>query len=325
MTPKNISIIYRNDKDQLINNALHFIDLFDNIKTKHFQIKDECVKADIKFAFHSFTNFNKWSEIVENNNVFVFPTEKTDDETMRVTFNHPNIAKIIVASDSYVKYFTKTLGLPTSRVKLINMPASPTKFGMLAPTGQKIILTPCLVSPNMDFIELLNAIKELKLKYKNLIYILILTNHPYVSVIEENAIIQKIINHIIANDLRGQVKLITNPQYDLDYYLKLTDIVLLPYDSSAQMYNNTLVDSIVAKKPIVAPNLPHIHDFCKKGAGIFLFQNTNMSSIVDACSVILDHNEIKTILQEQNAELSPQFSHSIIAQQYINLFKRFKE
>jgi glycosyltransferase involved in cell wall biosynthesis len=300
-----------------------------NTKSKALQFLDEASESDAVFALHSFHNFKKWQDLVNNRkdkSIFVFPTELVDDKTVIEEFSHPAIAKIIVASEYYHRHFIKNLGFPTSFVRLIHPPTEDYRPGFEPKVmmNKRVVLTPASVRPEKNFEFLIQSMSELKKKYTNFHYIMLLSKHPSISNDEYLNLTQKFIDLLCELGL-SEVSFITQPKLKYADYLSLANVILLPHDNSKKMYLSSLFDGVVANKPIVMPETNQTKDLIKRDIGALLYQPDNVQSVVDACGLLLDNRDMSDILIKQNSLIASNYLYSNISQQYINLFRRFKE
>jgi glycosyltransferase involved in cell wall biosynthesis len=287
--------------------------------------------------------------------LFVIPTEFHINEILRTTFGHASISKIIVCSEYYQKYFLKVLNFDSNKIKLINLATDdlrPAKM-LRKPKPkeeheQKVILSPSLLTEDKDYEILLKSAKQLKYKYRNLIFALYLKSHPNLSSEKREEIITQIHNKAAVLGLGPNLRVLLDTKHPYQQYLKVADIIVTPIQHNDDIYSGTIIDAIVASKAIVTPDSKLAYDLCKKDAGIYLYATSKdveakpsdllkakkqvvpitndeiVTCIVDDCSIILDSPEIKDIMEEQNSILAENYLFPRIAQQYLNLIRRFK-
>lgn len=335
---KTLRIVTTNLAGNPISNSSHMISLFEHAKVKQLNvIQENCesavtnpVKSDEALLLTYQPNAINLGQCLHLLNqakgpVFIFPTQLGIlDEVEETLFQHPAIAKIIVSSEFYQKYFTKNLNIETSKVKLIYL-GGQDYFDpnyRPKPIQTKVIMTPGLLREGKNYKLLLESIKKLALRYRSLKHILFLKPHPDDQT--TNHLMVDLVNDISRLKLNDICNIIMNREpYSL--YLKLPDLILLPPDETNRMYSGALLDGIMAQKAVVTPSSNYSYDLCKKEAGIFLYQPEDLQSVVDACSIVLENKEIKEILEQQNGIISKNYSMPKIAQQYLNLVRRFKE
>ena len=239
-------------------------------------------------------------------------------------------------SEYYQKYFVKTLKFDSNKVKLIHLATDedlrPVKM-LRKPkpqheSEQKVILSPSLMTEDKDYEVLLKSAKQLKFKYRNVIFALYLKSHPNLSGEIQEKLITSIHAQAQALGLGANIRILLDTKHPYQQYLKIADIIVIPIQHNDDMYSGVLIDAIVANKAIVTPDTRLAYDLCKKEAGIYLYttnkENEITTCIVDDCSIILDSPEIKEIMEEQNSILTENYLFPKISQQYLNLIKRYK-
>ena len=319
---KTISIRDKNYNGQSIGHV-RIANLLSQINSKHISIVNS--DADGIFALHE-TMFELHTHIHSDKKIFLFPTEMYDPTLMKLHLDFSLIAKIIVSSEYFQKYLIKTIGINPNKIKLIPLPSAEIPANNLAATGLvpnsivRLITVPILMSAKQDITNIIEAFRHLKARYLDL--------HLDVVIIKDNSEYDRdYINSLGAfiddSGLKGTASVrVTQNAFDYPRNFVPATIVLLPHDESKQLYSTPLVDAIASHKAIVASQQPYAQDLCKKDAGINLYQEEDLQSLIDSCSIILD---IKSILEEQNRELSVNFQPTKVVQQYLNLFRRYKD
>lgn len=286
-------LIQSNADDKLISNCLHSDVFFNHLDSKQLTVKNISFNEALVrkwnnpdeaiLLIHSFKDweYELWTNFVENIQVplFVIPTEFNTDELFNIiTFGHKNISKIIVCSEYYQKYFLKVLKFDSNKIKLIYLPTnviSPPKM-LRKPKPkqdfeQKVILSPSLMTEDKDYEILLMAARQLKFKYRNIIFALYLKSHPRLTPEENEKIITGIHTKALMLGLGPNIRILLDTKHPYQSYLKIADAVVIPLQYNNDMYSGTLIDAIVAHKAIVTPDTKLAYDLCKKDAGIYLY------------------------------------------------------
>jgi len=360
-------LVQSDANDILISNAIHIDKLFQKFESKQLTVKtilfSDAIAREWKnpdeglLIVHSFDVWSRdiWDKFLSKITIplFVIPTEFHINEILRTTFGRDNISKIIVCSEYYQKYFLKVLNFDSNKVKLIYLATDdlrPTKMlrkpKSRSESEQRVILSPSLMTEDKDYEMLLKSAKQLKFKYRNIIFALYLKSHPNLTGEVREKLITGIHSRAQALGLGANLRILLDTKHPYQQYLKVADIIVTPIAYNDDMYSGTIIDAIVANKAIVSPDTRLAYDLCKKEAGIYLYttsrdeivitktkskkstifasQDEIVTCIVDDCSIILDSPEIKDIMEEQNSLLAESYLFPKISQQYINLIRRFK-
>lgn len=348
-----------------INSSIHIEELMpyiekasnENIQTVNYNLdlnnmpvalKEINDKADILFVVHdfnlwnnnnlnidshNFTNFMR--SIWSNKNIFIFPTEMGPASLIKSQIKEvENISKIIVGNDAFRKLLIKVdpgLGIPTNKIKVINIPSfdfspsSNTKLKKNINFKQTLVFTPGLLTPEKDYINLLEQFKILDKKYKNTIFMLALKSHPIIDTKKTWEIFDKIQDYIEENQMQNYIRCSLDKISDTEYInlMRCATVVVFPQDNSFDMYNGCMIDALAMGKAIVAPQTLFSDDLVKK-TSILLYEYKNISSFYDACSVVIENEELRNILEEHNFEYGSNLSFDKIALTYVNQIKRFK-
>lgn len=318
---KTISIKDKNYNGQSIGHV-RIANLLSQVKSKHISIVDS--DSDGIFALHG-NMFEFHTHIHSDKKIFLFPTEMYDPTLMKLHLDFSPIAKIIVSSEYFQKYLIKTIGISPNKIKLIPLPSAE----ILAATSLvpnsiiRLITVPVLMSAKQDVTNIIEAFRYLKARYLDLhLDIIIIKDNPEY----DRDYINGLGAFIDDSGLKGTVSIrVTQNSFDYPRNFTPATIVLLPHDESKQLYSTPLIDAIASHKAIVASQQPYAQDLRKKDAGINLYQDEDLQSLIDSCSIILDNKDIKFILEEQNRELSVNFQPTKVIQQYLNLFRRYKD
>ena len=360
---KTLYLVNTDTNGKLISHSVHSNEIFSSFKSKQMQIKNisinELMEKNLDnleegiFLIHSFKEWtdSSWNELTNNIKVplFTVPTEYTDDdELIRKTFSRKSVSRVIVGSECYQKYFIKALQENGNKVKLIHSSGSDSlleienlKPTIVNPKIPPIIVVPGLIDDEKNIEPLLMAMSKIRLKHRNTLILFNLKSKDSIDARSEELILDNLCLMSEQLKIRENVRFYINGPQEYQWYMKIADIILIPQQKNQNMYSGTLIDAVIASKAIVAPDTKVAFDLCKKDAGIYLYEtNTAISaktatirklnsdemaeSIAENCNIILDNNDLKNIMQEQNALLSKNYLQSKISQQYLNLIRRFK-
>jgi glycosyltransferase involved in cell wall biosynthesis len=345
-----------------VSELLPHIEELSNIETVQFDLDINDLKgavdvindnADIVFIVHDFNLWNMGSTDIDfgiftkfltglwnNKNIFVFPTELASSGLIKSQFraNAALMTKIIVASESFRKIFIKVdagLGVPTNKIKLISIPTTQypipntQKLKLEVKLSKRLVVVPGLLHPKKDYLQLVKELAHLTKKYKQILMVLSLKSHSTASKEDIWKMFNKLQDYVEENKLQDYMRLTldTGTKAEYNQLIRLADLVVFPHDNSWDMYNGALIDALGMGKAIVAPESIFAEDLVKK-TGILLYRYQNdlniSQSFFDACSVILENKEFKSIVEQQNHEYGANLSYNGIAQQYVNQIKRFK-
>lgn len=185
-------------------------------------------------------------------------------------------------------------------------------------TGRPLILTWGLLGRGKGVewgIAALDALRDLRPRY-----LVAGQTHPKVLAHEGEAYRNLLRDHAATYDVANLVEF--DSAYleteELAKLVALTDVVLLPYDSSEQVTSGVLVEALAARKPVVATEFPHAVELLADGAGL-LVPHRDPASIAAALRRVLTEPGLAAGMRDRSASLSPALSWPVVAGRYRRL------
>ncbi len=115
-----------------------------------------------------------------------------------------------------------------------------------------------------------------------------------------------------------------NPQDDqqiLDY-LQAVDVVVMPFTKGVTRRNSTLLEAIVASKPLIVSDGGHLPDYLQPPQNCLTFQPGHINQLAESIDRLAEDRQLMSQLIKQTARLATQFKWSTIAQQTVAVYRK---
>lgn len=101
-------------------------------------------------------------------------------------------------------------------------------------------------------------------------------------------------------------------------YVASSSVVVVPYDSTDQVVSGVLVDSIAARRPIIATRFPHACELLSHGAGR-LVDSGDAAAMANALKEVLQDHEVRASMESATGRLAVRHDWAIVARAYARL------
>jgi glycosyltransferase involved in cell wall biosynthesis len=234
---------------------------------------------------------------------------------------------IVMMPESIIKLKNK-YGLPKKRIELIahGVPDIPYESNdshkKEKGLERRIILGNInLLSESKGLEYIIEALKEIKTKYNNILYLIIGQTHPVV--LREfgegyrNYLTEKIKEYDLTDNVQFINKYLTLEE--LIEWLKIIDIYITPYLDPEQSASGALAYAIGAGKVCISTPYLYAKNVLAGGRGV-LVPFRNSSAIADAVIDICNNPQKKTNIEKETYKIGRLMTWNNIALQHLDLF-----
>ncbi len=194
--------------------------------------------------------------------------------------------------------------------------------------GRELITTFGLIGPGKGIEIGILAMKELIMKHKNLIYLIVGRTHPMVMNHEGEQFGDRyremLLELVRVSGLQDHVKFIDKflgPE-ELNEYLYMTDIYLSPSPKLDQAISGTLAYALGCGRAIVSTPNAYALEMLSQGQRGLVATDATTRELVELLDRILSEPGLKTTLEKRSARLGARIKWPYMAKQYANLAER---
>ena len=196
----------------------------------------------------------------------------------------------------------------------------PSLFGL---KGKIVLSTFGLIGRSKGIEHVIEALPEVVEKQPEIIYLVIGETHPEVRKFEGERYRKYLIKLVDNLNLNEHVKFHNRflHKHELIKYLQATDIYLTPYPEPNQISSGTLVYAMGTGKAIIATPYLHAKEALAEGRGLFC-KFRDHKSVTEGINQLLEEKELRRDIQRKVYSYSRNFTWSIVANKYAELYRR---
>lgn len=229
---------------------------------------------------------------------------------------------VVVMTESARERLTRTY-FPIDEANVVTIPhgALVPNMGPLTATPQDTrrgeLLTWGLLGPGKGVEHAIDAVALLKQRGRHVRYTVAGVTHPKVRLRDgdryRNFLIERAHELGVGQDVtfddtyRGVMR--------MTRFIASSSLVILPYESVAQVTSGVLVDSIAAGRPVIATAFPHAEELLASGAGIVV-PHRDPVALADAIQRVTTDSQLLRSMTTEARRLAPSLSWHAVATLY---------
>lgn len=240
--------------------------------------------------------------------------------------------RLVVMSDTAVKFLKEIYGVPESKIAFIHhgIPDVPfvdsnyykDHFGV---EGRRVMLTFGLLSPNKGIEYMIEALPSIVEKYPDVVYIVLGETHPHIKRTSGEEYRLHLQRRVVDLGLDEHV-IYQNRFVDIEElceFLGAADLYVTPYLNEAQIVSGTLAYALGSGKAVVSTPYWYARDvLADKRGRLVPFRDSE--KLAAECLHLFDHEVSRHAMRKRAYTYSRKMIWKEVARQYLKLFTETK-